>query len=214
MKKEKRRRVVLYLRVSTKAQTNLNQFKQLRKAADYHNWQIIAVFRDYGRSGKNTDRPGFKALQKKLRARGVDMVAIWSLSRIGRNLSDLVHFLDDDLKPNKVELFSLNDNIDTTTASGRMVYQIIASVAEYEREHTREKVMAALDRARAQGKKLGRPRTTDPKNKKYNPALVANIQNLIAQGVKIRQIGPRVGVSRNTVKSIIREAENGETEAS
>jgi len=219
MKKEnRRRRVVLYVRVSTKKQTNLNQFLQLRKAAEYHDWEVVAVFRDHGRTGANQDRPGFQALLKFIRNRKnkVDMLATYNLSRIGRSVRDLANFLEDEIRERNINYFSYRDSIDTTTPHGRMLFAILAAVSEFERECTVEKVLDALERARAQGKTLGRPKRNNPKNKKYDPEIINKILTDYnnGKGKKIKQIVKEVPYARNTVRSIIREAENAETEAS
>ena len=198
----KKKRVAIYVRVSTNKQTNLNQFKELKRAAAFHNWEVVAVFKDHAQTGANTNRPGFQSMLHFIRRKRIDSVAIWSLSRIGRSVQDLVNFLNNDLRPHHVDLFSLNDNIDTGTASGRMIYQILAAVAEYEREHTIEKVMAALDRARAQGKKLGTPTLETPGSKRYRPDLVEQILNLKAEGKGIKKIAAITGCAPGTVRRI------------
>jgi DNA invertase Pin-like site-specific DNA recombinase len=93
-----------------------------------------------------------------------------------------------------------------------MIYHILSAVAEYEREHTREKILAALERAKAQGKKLGAPGLNSPKNRRYNPDLIPTIKKHHADGVPIRKIVRLVGLARNTVKAILKESSQTEAE--
>lgn len=198
-----RKRVLIYVRVSTKKQTNLNQFMALRKAAHYYDWDIVGVYRDWGMTGKHTKRPGYQRLVEDIHRRKIDMVAVWSLSRIGRSLKDLLMFTDDVLRPNNVNLYSQTENLDTSSPSGRMFFSIMGAIAQYERESTVEKVMEGLTRAKSQGKILGRPAVDDPKSKRYNPELVEHILQLIKTDLTIKQIAKQVGCGVGTVYKIL-----------
>src|SRR5262249_7563354 len=120
-------------------------------------WSIVATYEDEGVSGaKGRDkRPGFDRLMMAVARREIDMVAAWSVDRLGRSLTDLVSFLTD-LHAKGVDLFLHQQGLDTSTPSGRAMFQMLGVFAEFERAMIRERVMAGLARARADGKQLGR----------------------------------------------------------
>jgi DNA invertase Pin-like site-specific DNA recombinase len=120
-------------------------------------WTIVKVYRDEGISGaKGRDgRPAFDALCKDAARRRFDMVMAWSVDRLGRSLQDLVGFLND-LHSLGIDLFLHQQGVDTTTNGGKALYQMMGVFAEFERALIRERVTAGLERAKAQGTKLGR----------------------------------------------------------
>jgi DNA invertase Pin-like site-specific DNA recombinase len=153
-------RVALYVRVSThKDQTVENQLIALRDWAAAQGHVVVAEFADEGISGaKGRDkRPGVDALMKAATRREVDMIAVTALDRLGRNLNHLVQFVAE-LEALRVGLFVRNLALDTSTPAGRLMFNVIGSLAEFERELMRERTMLGLDRARRQGKRLGRPK--------------------------------------------------------
>jgi hypothetical protein len=196
---ERRPRVYIYVRVSTRNQTNLNQFMALRKAAEYHGWDIVGVYRDWGFSGKTNQRPGFQRMIDHIHRRKVDMVAFWSLSRIGRSLKDLIYFTDEVLKKNSVNLFSMTEDLNTSTPAGRLFYHLLGAFAQYERESTVEKVMEGLARARAQGKTLGRPAVH------YKPELIDQILEMSQENIPLKIIAKKAGCAVGTVYKILNE---------
>jgi DNA invertase Pin-like site-specific DNA recombinase len=150
-------RAALYLRVSTKDQDLSNQELQLRAAAERMGHEVVAVFEDNGISGfKSRDkRPAFDKLHKAAARREFDLVMAWSVDRLGRSLQDLVHFLDH-LRATKVDLFLHQQGLDTTPPAGRMLFQVLGTFAEFEREIIRERVNAGMARAKAKGTKSGK----------------------------------------------------------
>ena len=148
-KASKPKRVALYLRVSTSEQTTRNQRRELRQVAERHGWDVVSVFEDAGVSGSKgrDERPGFDALMKAVARREIDMVAAWSVDRLGRSLMDLLAFLRD-LHAKDVDLFLHQQGLDTSTPSGRAMFQMLGVFAEFERAMIRERVMAGLARAR------------------------------------------------------------------
>src|SRR6476660_3534059 len=154
------RRVALYVRVSTDHQTIRNQERELRAVADRHGWEIVAAFKDEGISGtKGRDqRPGLDKLLQAVARREFDLVAAWSVDRIGRSLIDLVGVLQE-LHAKHVDLYLHQQGIDTTTPSGKAMFQMMGVFAEFERSMIRERVMAGLARAKDGGTRLGRPAT-------------------------------------------------------
>lgn len=205
MTTSKRQRVALYMRVSTKSQTNLNQFKALRKMAIALDWDIVGVFWDRKSGKKETKRPSYNKMLKLIRSRTIDMVAVWSLSRAGRSTGELIDLLDNELRPNKVAFYSKTESIDTNTTSGRMLFKILAALAEFERELTVERVLSGLERARAEGKQLGKPRIETPGSKNYDPGLVSAVLSKNAQGEGVKKIAKHTKRSIHVVRRILRE---------
>jgi DNA invertase Pin-like site-specific DNA recombinase len=153
------KRAVLYLRVSTLDQTTANQERELRQVAERAGWQIVRVYKDRGISGaKGKDkRPEFDALHKAAARREFDVVMAWSVDRLGRSLQDLVGFLSE-IHAAGVDLFLHQQGIDTTSPGGKAMFQMLGVFAEFERSIIQERVRAGLRRAKAEGKRLGRPR--------------------------------------------------------
>jgi DNA invertase Pin-like site-specific DNA recombinase len=189
------KRVAIYLRVSTLEQTTDNQRRELEVVAGRHGWDVVEVFEDAGISGsKGRDaRPGLDALMKAVSRREVDMVAAWSVDRLGRSLTDLLDFLRE-LHAKGVDLFLHQQGLDTSTPSGRAMFQMMGVFAEFERAMIRERVLAGLARARSQGVQLGRKplETTDKKK-------VEAIRKARAKGIGVRRIARDFGVGVGTV---------------
>jgi DNA invertase Pin-like site-specific DNA recombinase len=152
------KRVALYVRVSTTGQTTANQRRELEAVAGRHGWDVVHVFSDNGVSGAKgrKDRPGLDALLKGVARREFDMVAAWSVDRLGRSLQDLIEVLSD-LHAKGVDLYLHQQGLDTSTPSGRAMYQMMGVFAEFERAIIRERVLSGLARAKAEGITLGRP---------------------------------------------------------
>jgi DNA invertase Pin-like site-specific DNA recombinase len=152
------KRVGLYLRVSTFGQTVENQERELMAAADRHGWNIAAVFKDEGISGAKgrEKRPAFDRLCKAVTRREVEMVAAWSVDRLGRSLQDLVGFLAE-LQASRVDLYLHQQGLDTSTPAGKALFQMMGVFAEFERAMIVERTKAGMARAKAQGKAIGRP---------------------------------------------------------
>jgi DNA invertase Pin-like site-specific DNA recombinase len=152
------KRVVLYLRVSTTGQTTANQRRELEPVTARHGWEVVQVFSDNGVSGAKgrKDRPGLDALLEGVARRDFDMVAAWSVDRLGRSLQDLIEVLSD-LHAKGVDLYLHQQGLDTSTPSGRAMYQMMGVFAEFERAIIRERVMSGLARAKSEGVTLGRP---------------------------------------------------------
>jgi putative DNA-invertase from lambdoid prophage Rac len=150
-------RAALYARVSTTEQTADNQLLELRHYVEARGWTAVE-FVDQGVSGAKDKRPALDALLKDAKRRLFDVVVCWRLDRLGRNLKHLVTLLEE-LQAVGVAFVSLGEGIDCTTPAGKLQLHILAALAEFERERIRERVLAGLARARAQGKRLGRRRS-------------------------------------------------------
>jgi len=189
------KRVGIYLRVSTKDQTTENQLRELRTVAKRAGWDVVGVYEDAGISGaKGRDkRPEFDKLLRAVTQRKIDMVAAWSVDRLGRSLQDLVVFLND-LRAHGADLYLHQQALDTTTSSGRMMFGMIAVFAEFEREMIQERVNAGLARAKAEGKKLGRPTVGDE--------VEAQVRELRATGMGIVKVAKTLGIGVSAVQRI------------
>jgi DNA invertase Pin-like site-specific DNA recombinase len=195
------KRAALYLRVSTlNGQTTENQQRELEAVAARSGWRIVRVFEDNGVSGsKGRDkRPGLDAMMKAATRREFDLIAAWSVDRLGRSVQHLVHFLSE-LEPLGIDLYLHQQHVDTTTPSGRALFQMMGVFAEFERAMIRERVNAGLARARAKGKVLGRP--------KVKPAVEKRIRELRAKGMGMVAIGRALKVGTATVQRVLAESD-------
>lgn len=191
------KRAGIYLRVSQDTQTTENQLRVLNEVGERAGWTIVQVFEDAGVSGaKGRDRrPGYDALLKAVSRREVDMVAAWSVDRLGRSLPDLVAFLSD-IQARGCDLYLHQQAVDTSTPSGRMLFQMLAVFAEFERAIITSRITAGLDRARARGVQFGRPNLSLDRRTKVQKALI--------DGLSIRQVAKATGVSTASVQRIKR----------
>ena len=174
-----------YARMSTKDQTFDMQIDALQKADCDEILTEIA-------SGAKTDRPVLDEALVRMRAK--DVLVIWKLDRLGRSLKHLV-ILTNELIDRKIGLISLNDPIDTTTSQGRLVFNIFASLAEFERDLIRERTQAGLQAARARGKTGGRPKGLSKEAE--TTAMAAEM--LYKEGnLSVKQICERLGIAKGT----------------
>jgi DNA invertase Pin-like site-specific DNA recombinase len=196
---QKPKRVALYLRVSTDGQTVDNQRRELAEVAERHGWHVVEVVEDAGISGaKGRDqRPGFDRLHRLVVRKEVDLVAAWSVDRLARSMQDLLTFLGE-VHAKGVGLYLHQQGLDTTTPAGKAMFQMLGVFAEFERAMIRERVNAGLARARAEGKKLGRPKT----GAETEAAILA--QRAERKGIKA--IAKSLGVGVGTVMRVVREA--------
>jgi DNA invertase Pin-like site-specific DNA recombinase len=149
-------RVALYARVSKALDQNPeNQLIALREWAKRSGVEVVGEYVD-SVSSQDT-RPNKELVLRKLRLNEADGVAFFALDRWGRNMSELVLELEEFSKTGK-SLISLKEGLDLSTAAGRLMANVLAAMANFERDRIRERTMLGLARARAQGKKLGRPR--------------------------------------------------------
>jgi DNA invertase Pin-like site-specific DNA recombinase len=170
-------RAALYLRVSTaNGQTTDNQLLELEAVAERNRWQVVEIYEDAGISGAKgrEKRPAFDRMLKAAVRREFDVIMAWSVDRLGRSLQDLVGFLSD-IHAKSVELYLHQQGIDTTTPSGKAMFQMMGVFAEFERAMIRERVLAGLKRARAKGKTLGRPTISHAKERAIRADLAAGL---------------------------------------
>jgi DNA invertase Pin-like site-specific DNA recombinase len=193
------KRAVLYLRVSTLEQTTANQERELREVASRIGCKIVKVYKDHGISGaKGRDkRPAFDALCRDATQRQFDLVMAWSVDRLGRSLQDLIGFLSE-LHALGIDLFLHQQGLDTTTPSGKAMFQMLGVFAEFERAMIQERVRAGLARAKAEGKQLGRPKIADKTERAVQTALKKKNR------AGLRRIASTLGVGVGTVQRISR----------
>ena len=174
-----------------------NQLLALTEVAQRSGWTIAHVFADEGVSGsKGRDkRPAYDALLKAVARKEVQIVAAWSVDRLGRSLPDLVTFLGE-LQAHGCDLFLHQQALDTSTPSGRMMFGMLGVFADFERSMIRARVMSGLERARSKGVRLGRPTTPPIRLKKVEQGLQA--------GGSIRVVAKATGVSTATVMKVKR----------
>jgi DNA invertase Pin-like site-specific DNA recombinase len=185
-------RVALYARVSTSngQQDPEMQLRELREYAARRNWEVIGEYVDRGVSGSKESRPCLNRLMAEAHSRKFDAVLVWKLDRFGRSLRHLVNALAE-LEALGLSFVSLRDNLDLSTPSGRLMFQIIGAMAEFERALIQERVRAGLRNARNKGKRLGRPRVTVD---------ASQIASLRALGRSWAQIKDEIGVSKGTAQ--------------
>jgi len=189
------KRVALYLRVSTSEQTVENQRRELEQVAERRGWTVAAVYEDAGISGaKGRDkRPGFDQMLKDASRRKFDVIMAWAIDRLGRSLIDLLATIEH-LEATGVDLYLDQQNIDTTTPAGKLLFQVTGAFAEFERSMIRQRVNVGLARARAEGKRLGRP--TLPPDKE------ADIRRLLSGGTGVVKAAKLAGVGVSAVQRI------------
>jgi DNA invertase Pin-like site-specific DNA recombinase len=192
------KRAAIYVRVSTDKQTVENQIRELRQIADRRGWEVVEEYQDAGISGaKGRDsRPGLDKMLKDASRRRFDVVMAWAIDRLGRSLIDLLGTIQQ-LEACGVDLYLDQQAIDTTTPTGRLMFQITGAFAEFERSMIRQRVRAGLKRAKEAGKRLGRPRI---------PAeLQKRIQGQLRAGRGMLAIARDLGAGTGTVQRIARE---------
>lgn len=183
------KRCLIYARVSTKQQTTENQLPPLRKFAKDRGWKVVKEMIDHGYSGTTATRPQLTEVMNLARRREFDVLLVYALDRFGRSVKHLVNALDE-FNELGIDFCAYNQNIDTTTASGKLFFTMISGFAEFEAAIIKERVLAGLVRARAEGKQLGRPRTVQ---------LDHQAVKKLRKTHSIRQIARQLGISRMAV---------------
>jgi DNA invertase Pin-like site-specific DNA recombinase len=191
------KRAVLYLRVSKHEQTIENQRIELERVANAKGWKVIATFKDEGISGAfgREVRAQYDSMLKQGVQAKFDVILAWDVSRLSRSLVDLVTTLDE-LHACGIDLYLHQQAIDTTTPAGKAMFQMCGVFAEFEREILSERVKSGLNRARAEGKLLGRP------------IKLANIKAILEdreKGKTIREIAGKQGLSVGKVHKVLTE---------
>ena len=194
------KKVVIYARVSTLDQTVDNQLIELRDHCSKMGWEIVKEYTDKGLSGtlSREKRPALNAMIKDGYRKKFDTVVCWDISRIGRSMKELVLFLSD-MKDRGIGICSVRQGFDTSTSMGEIMFQFVGILSSWEREMIRERTLAGLERAKSEGKTLGRKKVT-------NDTMTAKIIELRNDKKSIRKIASEVGVSIGTVSNVLKVA--------
>lgn len=184
-------RAALYARVSTQDQDPTHQLRVLREVATRRGWAVTEYVEVI--SGAAKARPQFDAMMQDVRRRRVDVVAAVDLSRLARSVTVLMGLLDE-LRQTGCDLYSDREALDTQTAAGRMMFAVVAAVAEFERSLIIERTMAGLATARARGVRLGRPPASE--------GILEAIRSLREQGLGINSIARELRVGKSTVQRV------------
>ncbi len=190
-----KKRVIIYARVSTKEQNPQMQLIDLRNYAHARGFDIKNEYLDYD-SGNNNDRENYLLLLNDVRKRKCDIVLVWRYDRCSRSVKELVSLLEE-FQTLGIDFISYNENIDTSTPAGKVLFTIISSFAEFERSIIRERVKAGMEKAKARGIKIGRPRVS---------VEGANlIREMHRNGVSKKDILLRTGISKSKYYQILKE---------
>src|SRR5262245_14371430 len=206
------KRAALYVRVSTDHQSVENEIRELRQVAERRGWQVVETYQDAGISGSKGrgQRPGLDAMLNDASRRKFDVVMAWAIDRLGRSLIDLLGTIDH-LQEVGVDLYLDQQNIDTTTPHGKLLFQITGAFSEFERSMIRQRVRAGLnvikDKLARDGKfeskrgivrtKLGRPGA--------EPDKIERARRELAKGIGIGKVAREVGLGVGTVHRLKRE---------
>lgn len=158
-------KIGIYIRCSTNGQNTDTQLVALRDYCQRNKYQIAGEYIDNGVSGLKDNRPAFNRLLSDLRAGKINCVLVYKLDRIGRSLQHLLNLFEE-FNNRGIEFISLSQNINTSTPEGKMFLRMLMVLAEYERELIVNRVNAGLERAKKEGKTLGRPNGSKDKKKR------------------------------------------------
>ena len=196
-------RVALYARVSTTDQSTDSQLLDLRRYTQERNWHVFREYCDNGISGTKDSRPALNELMNDAKKRRFDVVLVWRFDRFARSTKHLILALEE-FKNLGIDFVSYQENIDTSSPLGSAIFTIISAVAQLERDIIAERVKAGLRRAKAQGKKLGRPRASIDLEK---------LHRLHCEGLSHRQIAAHLGISHASVGRMLRNTNGTKTPA-
>lgn len=184
-------RTALYARISTNDKQDVSmQVREFEEFCRSRNWYVVDQYIDSGISGSRERRPQLDRLLADARKRKFDAVLVYRFDRFARSMRQLVNALGE-FQSLGIEFISLHEGIDTSTPNGRLIFGIMASIAEFERELIRDRVRSGIQNARAKGKRLGRPRVH------VNPAQIANLRR---QDRSWSEICTETGLSAGVVK--------------
>jgi DNA invertase Pin-like site-specific DNA recombinase len=182
-------RTAIYARVSTLDQDPAMQLRELRAYAQHRGLPIAAEFIDQV-SGATRERPQLDRLWQAVRARKVDTILVWKFDRFARSTKQLIDALEE-FRHVGVDFISITEQIDTSSPMGKAMFTVISAIAEFERSLISERVRAGIAKARATGKRHGRP--------KVDARIIQEIRRLRREGQSLHYIARTLNVSHQTV---------------
>ena len=191
------KRVVIYARVSTNEQNCERQVAELEQVVKNNNWELVDTYIDKGYSRTTTTRPELDRMIKDAFVRKFEMVITLELSRLGSSLKHMIEVVDK-FKEKKIQLFIVNQQIDTSSATGYMFFSIMTSIANYERELISERVKSGLENAKRKGVVLGRKTN-------LTPEVEEQIIQLKKEGVGYNTLAKRLSVSVKTIRGVLKK---------
>jgi DNA invertase Pin-like site-specific DNA recombinase len=201
-----KKRAGVYVRVSTDGQDTEMQESELKEYCARRGWEAI-LYRDRGQSGAKHDRSALNLLLSDLRKRKLDVILVWSLDRLARSLKQLLT-ISEMCRELGVDLACLRQNIDTTLLAGRLTFQILGAVAEFERELLRERVKSGMAQARRAGKRIGRPAL-----RHFAPAERERIRLMRTQGASVRKLAKNFAKTQWMIAKLLGSSEAVESAA-
>src|SRR5882724_11996018 len=184
-------RIGIYARVSTKDQSCELQVRELRLYCEARRLDLVREYIDVGQSGAKDSRPELNKLMEDARKRKFDAIVVWRFDRFARSTKHLLLALEE-FRSLGIQFISYQENIDTSSPLGQALFTIVSAVAQLESDLIRERVSAGIRNARANGKRLGRPKNAVDRER---------IMELKAQGLSLRQIAAKLGVGYGTVRA-------------
>ena len=191
------KKVIIYARVSTKEQSVDMQLTDLRQYSSARKLIVINEYIDYA-SGAKSDRENYKKLFEDVRKRKTDVVLVWRFDRFARSTKELINALEE-FSNLGVDFISYKENIDTSSPAGKILFTMISAFAEFERAIIRERVIAGMEKARAKGTKLGRP--------KIPPFTIEKLLEMKENGVDYKEIIKKLKISKSTYYYILKSIE-------
>jgi DNA invertase Pin-like site-specific DNA recombinase len=184
-------RIGIYARVSTKDQSCELQVRDLRAYCAARGFDLVREYVDVGQSGAQDSRPQLNLLMDDARKRQFDAIIVWRFDRFARSTNHLLTALEE-FRSLEIQFISYQENVDTSTPLGQALFTIVSAVAQLERELIRERVSAGIRNARANGKKLGRPKSLVDSER---------VLQLREQGHSLQEIATTLGIGYGTVRS-------------
>jgi DNA invertase Pin-like site-specific DNA recombinase len=185
----KQKNAAVYVRVSTSDQHTELQESELREYCERRSWKYV-LYRDHAQSGARENRPALTEMMKDIRKRKIDVIVIWALDRLARSLKHLLTIAEE-CKTLGVDIVCLKQNIDTTLPAGRLTFQVLGAVAEFEREMLRERVRSGMAAAKRAGKRIGRPAL-----RHFSTKEIERVRSLRAEGRSVRQLAKELGTTQ------------------
>lgn len=200
MRSTSKKVVAVYARVSTDRQAVDMQLEELREFVKRRGWTICQEYIDHGFTGSNMNRPALKEMMKAAKKKLFDVLVVWKLDRLSRSLKDLVNTIGE-LENVGIDFISYDNDLDTSTPQGRLLFHVIGAMAEFEREIIRERVKAGLENAKRKGRVLGRPG--------LHQSIVDDIPLFRGKGKSYRTIGKELGISEAAARKVMKGQPGG-----